>query len=290
MRGHGGFKNMLLGKFYEGLELSRGDKIICARLTSPHAVLSTSRANGGYREDLLYVFNHQACEPSGHGGGKAMLGYTDPDRYLADVCAHYGIGPASRCASLSTAANMRLCDVKSLSYKDLTVVAAATAGVESNAGRAGDPASGYEGRDGYEAIPRWKKALEDAHRLPSARAGAAVDAASAADGEAPVDAASGADGEASGGEGESRRTGGQPTGTGSRATGTGSRPTGTAGQPAGSVGQPTVTGGQPAGTGGRAAGDAGAEADAAPCPDDPSELPPHGTINILVFVNLPLTP
>ncbi|MDR1037097.1 MAG: adenosylcobinamide amidohydrolase, partial [Deltaproteobacteria bacterium] len=40
----------------------------------------------------------------------------------------------------------------------------------------------------------------------------------------------------------------------------------------------------------RAAGDAGAEADAAPCPDDPSELPPHGTINILVFVNLPLTP
>ncbi|MDR1082092.1 MAG: adenosylcobinamide amidohydrolase, partial [Deltaproteobacteria bacterium] len=185
---------------------------------------STSRANGGYREDLLYVFNHQACEPSGHGGGKAMMGYTDPDRYQADVCARHGIGPPSRCASLSTAANMRLCDVKSESYKDLTVVAVATAGVESNAGRAGDPASGYEGRDGYEAIPRWRKAHAEAHRLPSAEPG------------------------------------------------------------------PEASGGESAGTAGEGRSGPGDAGDPAAPDDGPSGPPPHGTINTLVFMNLPLTP
>ncbi|MDR1314343.1 MAG: adenosylcobinamide amidohydrolase, partial [Deltaproteobacteria bacterium] len=205
---------MLLGNFYDGLELRRGNKIVYARFNSPHAVLSTARANGGYREDLLYLFNHQACEPSGHGGGKAMLGYTDPERYLEELCAQHGIGPPSRCAALSTAANMRLCDARSESYKDLTVAAVSTAGVESNAGRAGDPASGYEGRDGYEDIPRWKKALEGAHKLPP-------------------------------------RAGGS-------------------GGPSGASGPYGVSG--------------------TPEPSGSSELPPHGTINVMVFVNLPLTP
>jgi adenosylcobinamide amidohydrolase len=192
---------MLLDKFYEGMELHREDKIVYARLVSQHSVLSTARANGGYREDLLYLFNHQACEPAGHGGGKAMLGYTDPEAYLEYVCRQHGIGPAARCAALSTAANMRLCAVEAEAYKDLTVAAAVTAGVEGNAGRAGDPASGYEGRHGYEPIPRGGKAGAEAHPAPKGAAGAAGEGAwvSLASGGSAVDPSGGPAGDPPGG-------------------------------------------------------------------------------------------
>ncbi|MDR1039960.1 MAG: adenosylcobinamide amidohydrolase [Deltaproteobacteria bacterium] len=267
---------MLLGKFYEGMELHRENKIVYARFTSPHAVLSTSRANGGYREDLLYLFNHQACEPSGHGGGKAMQGYTDPDSYLESVCAQHGIGPASRCASLSTAANMRLCDVRAESYKDLTVVAAVTAGVEGNAGRAGDPASGYEGRNGYEAIPRWKKALEEAHKLPSRREGAK------------------GQGQGDAGAGDARRAGGAET----------ARDAGYAEQAEGAEGAEGAenaegphdlkgardTNGVPGSKAAPKGGDAAGPDAGSPGSGDAGGLPPHGTINTLLFVNLPVTP
>ncbi|MDR2339228.1 MAG: adenosylcobinamide amidohydrolase [Deltaproteobacteria bacterium] len=142
---------MLLGRYYDAMELHREDKIVFARFLSPHTVLSTSRAGGGYREDVTVLFNHQSCEPGGHGHGKASKGYTDPEGYMADICAEHGL-PASESASLSTAANMHLVAVKERSFKELTVIAAVTGGVEGNAGRAGDPAVGYEGPEGYESV------------------------------------------------------------------------------------------------------------------------------------------
>jgi adenosylcobinamide amidohydrolase len=144
---------MLLGKFYEGLELHREDKIVFAKLLVPHLVLSTSRAAGGLRDDLKVIFNHQSCEPAGHGLAKGSKGYTDPMGYMTEICEEHGLPPEAS-ASLSTAANMRLVAVEEESYKDLSVVAAVTGGVEGNAGRAGDPATGYEGKDGYEPLPR----------------------------------------------------------------------------------------------------------------------------------------
>jgi adenosylcobinamide amidohydrolase len=146
-------KNMLIGKYYDGMELHREDKIVFAKFLSPHVVLSTSRSGGGYREDLTVLFNHQSCEPAGHTHSKTLRGYSDPDGYMKDICALHGL-PFEESAALSTAANMRLVVVEEESYKDLTVVAAVTGGVEGNAGRAGDPASGFEGQDGYEAITR----------------------------------------------------------------------------------------------------------------------------------------
>ncbi|MDR1166553.1 MAG: adenosylcobinamide amidohydrolase [Deltaproteobacteria bacterium] len=144
---------MLLGRYYEGLELHSEDKMVLAKFISPHAVLSTSRALGGYREDLEYIFNHQACEPTGHGHGKTLRGFSDPLGYQADICAKRAL-PPDRCASLSTAANTRLVAVEAESFRDLTVVAAVTGGVEGNAGRAGDPATGHEGPNGYESLAR----------------------------------------------------------------------------------------------------------------------------------------
>ncbi|MDR2455712.1 MAG: adenosylcobinamide amidohydrolase [Deltaproteobacteria bacterium] len=140
---------MLLGKFYDGVEIYRGEKIIYGKLLSPHLVVSTCRSGGGLRSDLAYLGNHQSCEPAGHShGGVAAI---EPDAYHGMICSEHSI-PPDKCALLGTAANMRLAAIKQLSFRDLTVVAAVTAGVEGNAGRAGDPAWGWEGPDGYEPL------------------------------------------------------------------------------------------------------------------------------------------
>jgi adenosylcobinamide amidohydrolase len=142
---------MLLGRYYDAMELHRGDKIVFARLLEPHKVLSTSRTGGGLRRDVTVLFNHQACEAGGVGHTRAVRGYTDPQAYFEALCREHGLPPESS-AYLSTAANMRLINVQERTYRDLTVVAAVTGGVEGNAGRAGDPATGYEGKNGYENI------------------------------------------------------------------------------------------------------------------------------------------
>jgi adenosylcobinamide amidohydrolase len=144
---------MLLGKFYDGLELHREDRIIFARFLIPHRVISTCRAGGGIQDGLEYVYNHQACEPAGHAHGPNPKAALDPAGYRRDVCARHGLPPEG-CAALGTAANMNLAHVEEASFRDLSVVAVATGGVETNAGRAGDPASGYEGPNGYESLSR----------------------------------------------------------------------------------------------------------------------------------------
>ncbi|MDR2456773.1 MAG: adenosylcobinamide amidohydrolase [Deltaproteobacteria bacterium] len=140
---------MLLGKFYDGVEIYRGEKIIYGKLLSPHLVVSTCRWGGGQRGDLAYLGNHQSCEPAGHSHGNVAA--IEPGAYHEMICSEHAI-PPGQCALLGTAANMRLAAIKELSFRDLTVVAAVTGGVEGNAGRAGDPAWGWEGPDGYEPL------------------------------------------------------------------------------------------------------------------------------------------
>jgi adenosylcobinamide amidohydrolase len=142
---------MLLGRYYEGMELHREDKIIYGRLLVPHLAVSTCRAGGGLRGDLEFLGNHQSCEPA--GDSHALIAAVEPEAYHESACLARSI-PPDRCALLGTAANMRLAGVEALSFRDLTVVAAVTGGVEGNAGRAGDPAYGWEGPEGYETLPR----------------------------------------------------------------------------------------------------------------------------------------
>jgi Uncharacterized conserved protein len=143
---------MLMDIFYGGLELHRKEKILYARFLKPHQVLSTCRVAGGLRTDLDFLYNHQGCEPAGHmhSGGRSKA-VRDPEGYRQDVCSKNGL-PAEACATLGTAANMHMAQVEQLSFRDLTVVAVVTGGVEVNAGRAGDPAFGWEGPEGYESL------------------------------------------------------------------------------------------------------------------------------------------
>lgn len=143
---------MKLDTLYNAVDLYRKEKIVYAHLLSPHRVLSTSRINGGTSEDVDYLINHQACEPRKHVDTDLFeVSIQDPARYMRRITSKAGI-ETTKAAILTTAANMNNCAIERASFNDLEVVAAVTAGVGSNAGRAGDPASYQQTVNGAESL------------------------------------------------------------------------------------------------------------------------------------------
>jgi len=142
---------MLLGTCYNDLEIHRRDKIVFARFLKPHRVISTCRGNGGLREDLSVLFNHQSCEPCNHKREMTRIISHDPKEYLKYICGLHDLDH-EKCASLGTAANMNYAAMETLTFRELTVVAVCTGGVEANAGRAGDPAHFFEFRGEFERL------------------------------------------------------------------------------------------------------------------------------------------
>ncbi|MGD9506583.1 MAG: adenosylcobinamide amidohydrolase, partial [Syntrophobacteraceae bacterium] len=78
---------MLLGIYYDGVEIHREDKVIYARFLAPHRVISTCRMAGGIRDDLTHLYNHQSCEPKGHQRPVHGLATSDPAAYHRAACA-----------------------------------------------------------------------------------------------------------------------------------------------------------------------------------------------------------
>ena len=118
----------------------RDQTSIVAVLPQGHSVLSTSWLNGGYHEDLRMVFNHQlteeACRSYDLEGGSI-------DTYLRLTAVRLGFEPT--CATgMLTGADMKNAAVATHTFRDLSVTAVVTGGIEVNGGRAGDPASFYE--------------------------------------------------------------------------------------------------------------------------------------------------
>ena len=142
---------MLMGKYYDGMELRRNDKILIVRFTSPHRVVSTCRADGGLADDCDGMYNQQGCEPTNHMHGMPKSAVNDPAEYRRSTCEQHGLG-SEKWASLGTAANMNCAAVVTECFRDLMVVAACTGGVETNAGRVGDPASVFETDTGHEKL------------------------------------------------------------------------------------------------------------------------------------------
>lgn len=119
--------------------LRRNGRFLFAAFQQPHRVLSTCPINGGLREDLTHVANHQSCEGVGHCAGTAT---TLETRHVS-ACQSAALPPATT-ALMSTAANMQCAVLASASYAELTVQVAASAGVLGNAARAGDIAAWHE--------------------------------------------------------------------------------------------------------------------------------------------------
>jgi adenosylcobinamide hydrolase len=120
---------------------------VVVRFPGPRNVLSTSWLNGGYRTDLVAVFNHQisleACEAC-HSGGNVR-------EYVVRIAQDLGLDPAS-VSGLVTRAEMKNTAIVSGTFRDLVVTAVVTAGIDKNGGRAGDPASYYENGDAFEPV------------------------------------------------------------------------------------------------------------------------------------------
>jgi len=120
---------------------------LIVRFPGPRNVLSTSWLNGGYREDLVALFNHQipleTCDAC-HAGGNVKT-------YLEGVAESLSLDPGTT-GGLITRAEMKNAVMVSESFRDLTICAIVTAGIDKNGGRAGDPASYYENGDCFEPV------------------------------------------------------------------------------------------------------------------------------------------
>ena len=130
------------------------DQMICMqsarviRFTGKRRVLSTGPLGGGFSEHLTAAFNLDMKEAD---TGECRLRAATYPEHMALAAEELGL-KAECSTGLGTAASMEHAVVKVKTYRELTVSALVTAGVDVNGGRAGDPASWYETEDGYDEV------------------------------------------------------------------------------------------------------------------------------------------
>ncbi|OVE82354.1 hypothetical protein BVY04_01235, partial [bacterium M21] len=92
---------------------------------------------------------HQSCEGAGHIEQAHKIVDMGQSAYHQQLCGDLGLD-GNTTASMGTAANMQYVSVQSAEYEEFSVTALVTAGVEGNAGCAGDPAMWVERNGSYE--------------------------------------------------------------------------------------------------------------------------------------------
>jgi adenosylcobinamide hydrolase len=130
-------EKMLIGKLITGEEIHRYQKSIVVNFTGRRKVLSTSPSNGGMRSDISAVFNNDCTVGAGMAAELKASTYAEHMKVLS---RELSLDP-DKTAGIGTAAQMENVSIKTETYKDITVTAVVTGGVEVNGGRAGDPAS-----------------------------------------------------------------------------------------------------------------------------------------------------
>lgn len=142
-----------LMKFAETGEVvvRRNGRILVAELKRAHRVLSTCHVNGGQRDDLTTLVNHQSCEGRGHWEREMCLVKMGSGPYHHAFCESWDLRP-SETALMATAANMDYAAIAQESFRDIEVTAIVTGGVEGNAICPGDPANWYEVDGKYEKV------------------------------------------------------------------------------------------------------------------------------------------
>lgn len=121
-------------------DVHRYKKSVIIEFKGKRKVLSTSPFNGGYEENLKYVFNHDSNPGAGIACTMKAPTYEEHMRIIAQ---EIGLDP-NICAGISTAAHMENLAIYSQTYDDFTVTALVTGGIEVNGGRVGDVASYHE--------------------------------------------------------------------------------------------------------------------------------------------------
>jgi adenosylcobinamide amidohydrolase len=132
--------------------LRRRGRFLVLELREPHRVLSTSARNGGQDEGVRFLVNHQSCEGAGHLDRYHAITGQGPEAYHDSVCAELSL-PAAHTVVMGTAANMNYAVAQEEADGDVHVIAVVTAGVQTNATCAGDPATWREAASGMEKVP-----------------------------------------------------------------------------------------------------------------------------------------
>ncbi len=129
----------------------RYGRFVVADLEHRCLVLSTSARNGGQVEHVGHLVNHQSCEGSGHEERAHLFANQGQDAYHDVVCDELGL-PRDATVVMGTAANMQYAAVSVHQDDDVAVAAVVTAGVQTNATCAGDPAKWRESSDGVAKV------------------------------------------------------------------------------------------------------------------------------------------
>lgn len=130
---------MLIFETPAGDYVHRYNKAVVVCFKGKRNVLSTSPLNGGYREDLVAVFNHSINPGAGMAYKLKAPTYVE---HLALMAEELGFD-RKYTAGIGTAALMENLAIETSLHKNFAVTALVTGGVEVNGGRVGDPAS-YE--------------------------------------------------------------------------------------------------------------------------------------------------
>ncbi|PKL71871.1 MAG: hypothetical protein CVV29_08390 [Methanobacteriales archaeon HGW-Methanobacteriales-2] len=131
-------------------ETSTGEKVlryrksIVIQLPGKRNTLTASWINGGYREDIQAIFNHQLNQKE--------LDYLEKGRvqgFMKKLAENLSLDP-DKTSGFLTVADMANMAIVTETYREIEVTAIVTAGIEVNGGRAGDNASYYELNGKYE--------------------------------------------------------------------------------------------------------------------------------------------
>jgi adenosylcobinamide amidohydrolase len=131
--------------------IRRRGRFVVADLSDPHLTITTSIRNGGQAEHVRHLVNHQSCEGAGHEARFRFITDLGQEAYHDSVCDELGLEP-SETAVMGTAANMNYVAITTENDADVEVTAIVTAGVQTNAVCAGDPASWRETPEGITKV------------------------------------------------------------------------------------------------------------------------------------------
>lgn len=132
----------ILYRFECGDEIRRNleGKTVFVLFKQAKKVVSTSPVNGGFHDNIKEVFNYKCAERTG-GTCMSFQEYEEDIKKKAE-----SIGNDWKVSTgFGTAADMENAVVVEKTYKNLKVTVCVTAGIEANAGSAGDPAFAYGG-------------------------------------------------------------------------------------------------------------------------------------------------
>ena len=131
--------------------IRRAGRFVVADLLEPHRTITTSARNGGQSEGVRHLVNHQSCEGAGHDARFHLITGLGQEAYHDHVCEELEL-PSPATAVMGTAANMNYVAITTETDADIEIAAVVTAGVQTNAVCAGDPASWRETPEGISKV------------------------------------------------------------------------------------------------------------------------------------------